>query len=238
MASSNLHQLMMSKYSKFLISLLHKLVKALDFVVSEAKQYKIRLILSLINSKAQYVKQGNAAGLNLTSGDEFFSHRTLEVSTMPILRQTLFMSNEPTIFARELERSLMHIGSLRGYTVAPARTQFSPYSYATQAGTDFIRNHQALVLILHLFKFMWIPGKAYHSVLDSCSCVWQFAKDAKKYRVYKTLLNSTKKGGSWTSSLLWQLLQHLLIFNSLVFLEMPSGLLQEEKCFGDIALSQ
>ncbi|KAL4313246.1 hypothetical protein GQ457_01G035940 [Hibiscus cannabinus] len=229
MASSNLHQLMMSK---FLISLLHKLVKALDFVVSEAKQYKIRLILSLINSKAQYVKQGNAAGLNLTSGDEFFSHRTLEVSTMPILRMNQQFS------LGTYERSLMHIGSLRGYTVAPARTQFSPYSYATQAGTDFIRNHQALVLILHLFKFMWIPGKAYHSVLDSCSCVWQFAKDAKKYRVYKTLLNSTKKGGSWTSSLLWQLLQHLLIFNSLVFLEMPSGLLQEEKCFGDIALSQ
>jgi mannan endo-1,4-beta-mannosidase len=57
--------------------------KALDFVVSEANKYKIRLILSLVNNweayggKAQYVKWGNAAGLNLTSDDDFFSHPTL-----------------------------------------------------------------------------------------------------------------------------------------------------------------
>lgn len=57
--------------------------QALDFVVSEAKKYKIRLILSLANNweayggKAQYVKWGNAAGLNLTSDDDFFSHPTL-----------------------------------------------------------------------------------------------------------------------------------------------------------------
>lgn len=58
-------------------------MQALDFVVSEAKKYKIRLILSLVNNwdayggKAQYVKWGNASGLNLTSDDEFFSHPTL-----------------------------------------------------------------------------------------------------------------------------------------------------------------
>lgn len=58
-------------------------LQALDFVVSEAKKYKIRLILSLANNwdayggKAQYVKWGKAAGLNLTSDDDFFSHPTL-----------------------------------------------------------------------------------------------------------------------------------------------------------------
>lgn len=59
-------------------------MQALDFVISEAKKYRIRLILSLVNNwesyggKAQYVKWGNAAaGLNLTSDDEFFSHPTL-----------------------------------------------------------------------------------------------------------------------------------------------------------------
>lgn len=52
-------------------------------MVSEARKYKIRLILSLANNweayggKAQYVKWGNAAGLNLTSDDEFFSHPSL-----------------------------------------------------------------------------------------------------------------------------------------------------------------
>ncbi|KAJ9543263.1 hypothetical protein OSB04_022970 [Centaurea solstitialis] len=58
--------------------------KALDFVVSEAKKFKIRLILSLINNwggyggKPQYVKWGNEAGLNLTNEDDFFSHPTLK----------------------------------------------------------------------------------------------------------------------------------------------------------------
>lgn len=58
--------------------------QALDFVVSEAKKYKIRLILSFTNNweayggKAQYVKWGKAAGLNLTSDDDFFCHPTLK----------------------------------------------------------------------------------------------------------------------------------------------------------------
>lgn len=51
-------------------------------MVSEAKKYKIRLILSLINNwdayggKPQYVKWAKDAGLNLTSDDDFFSHPT------------------------------------------------------------------------------------------------------------------------------------------------------------------
>lgn len=59
------------------------MLQALDFVVSEAKKYKIRLILSLTNNwdayggKAQYVKWGKAAGLNVTSEDDFFSDPTL-----------------------------------------------------------------------------------------------------------------------------------------------------------------
>jgi len=66
-----------------IVSILLLEPQALDFVVSEAKKYKIRLILSLVNNweayggKAQYVKWGNAAGLNLTSDDAFFSHPTL-----------------------------------------------------------------------------------------------------------------------------------------------------------------
>lgn len=57
--------------------------QGLDFVISEAKKFKIRLILPLANNweayggKAQYVKWGKAAGLNLTSDDDFFSDPTL-----------------------------------------------------------------------------------------------------------------------------------------------------------------
>ncbi|KAK9167897.1 hypothetical protein Syun_000037 [Stephania yunnanensis] len=91
--------------------------KALDFVVSEAKKYKIRLILSLVNNwdayggKAQYVKWGKDAGLNLTSDDEFFSHPTLrnyyKAHVKTILNRVNTLTNltykdDPTIFAWEL----------------------------------------------------------------------------------------------------------------------------------------
>ncbi|XP_020205105.1 mannan endo-1,4-beta-mannosidase 6 isoform X1 [Cajanus cajan] len=91
--------------------------KALDFVVSEAKKYKIRLILSLVNNweayggKAQYVKWGNAAGLNLTSDDDFFSNPTLrsyyKAHVKTVLNRVNTFTNitykeDPTIFAWEL----------------------------------------------------------------------------------------------------------------------------------------
>ncbi|XP_020571575.1 mannan endo-1,4-beta-mannosidase 8-like [Phalaenopsis equestris] len=91
--------------------------KALDFVVSEAKKHNIRLILSLTNNwkdyggKAQYVKWGRAAGLNLTSDDDFFTDPTVKgyyknhIKT--ILNRINTISNtpykeDPTIFAWEL----------------------------------------------------------------------------------------------------------------------------------------
>lgn len=58
--------------------------QGLDFVVSEAKKYNIRLILSLVNNwndyggKPQYAKWGKEAGLNLGDDDDFFSDATLK----------------------------------------------------------------------------------------------------------------------------------------------------------------
>ncbi|KAH9318571.1 hypothetical protein KI387_020340 [Taxus chinensis] len=90
---------------------------ALDFVISEAQKYKIRLILSLSNNweayggKAQYVKWGRNAGLNLTSDDAFFSDPTLKSyfknHIKTVLNRVNTISNmaykdDPTIFAWEL----------------------------------------------------------------------------------------------------------------------------------------
>lgn len=53
-------------------------------MLSEARKYKIRLVLPLVNNwesyggKAQYVRWGNASGLNLTSDDDFFSDPTVK----------------------------------------------------------------------------------------------------------------------------------------------------------------
>lgn len=55
-------------------------MKGLDFVVSEARNYGIKLILSLVNNyndyggKQQYVDWARNMGQNLTSDDDFFTN--------------------------------------------------------------------------------------------------------------------------------------------------------------------
>ncbi|KAB2090007.1 hypothetical protein ES319_A03G098100v1 [Gossypium barbadense] len=258
--------------------------KALDFVVSEAKKYKIRLILCLVNNwdayggKPQYVKWGKAAGLNLTSDDEFFSHPTLrsyyKAHVKAVLNRVNTSTNitykdDPTIFAWELmneprctsdpsgdtlqswiaemavyvksldAKHLVEIGVEGFYgPSAPARAQFNPNSFATQVGTDFIRNHQTLGVdfaSVHIYADSWISQTISDAHLQFTT-TWMEAhiEDAEKYlgmpvifaefgvsskdpgynssfrdalisTVYKTVLNSTKKGGSGAGSLLWQL---------------------------------
>nr|XP_034584979.1 putative mannan endo-1,4-beta-mannosidase 5 isoform X2 [Setaria viridis] len=95
--------------------------KALDFVVSKARKYRIRLILSLINNwdgyggKAQYVKWARDAGLNLTSDDDFFSDETVKGYFKNHVQNMLTRVNtytnvtykdDPTIFAWELMNEL------------------------------------------------------------------------------------------------------------------------------------
>ncbi|XP_050208677.1 mannan endo-1,4-beta-mannosidase 6 [Mercurialis annua] len=258
--------------------------KALDFVVSEARKYKIRLILSLANNwnayggKAQYVKWGQAAGLNLTSDDDFFSHPTLrayyKAHVKTVLNRVNTFTNitykdDPTVFAWELmneprctsdptgdklqswiqemavhiksmdAKHLVEIGSEGFYgPSAPDRAQFNPNSYATQVGTDFIRHHQTLGIdfaSVHIYPDSWISQTISDTHIQFTKS-WMDAhiEDAEKYlgipvifaefgvstkdsgynssfrdalisTVYKTLLNSTKKGGGGAGSLLWQL---------------------------------
>eukprot|EP00249_Psilotum_nudum_P006639 c19949_g1_i1 orf=696-1877(-) len=58
--------------------------QALDFVISEANRFGIRLILTLVNNfndyggKAQYVQWGRSAGLSLNSEDAFFTDSTVK----------------------------------------------------------------------------------------------------------------------------------------------------------------
>ena len=62
----------------FLIFSLFVGLKGLDFVISEARKYRIKLILSLVNNydsfggKKQYVNWARSKGQYLTSDDDFF----------------------------------------------------------------------------------------------------------------------------------------------------------------------
>ena len=59
-------------------------MKDLDFVVSEANKYGLRLILSLENNyvnfggKSQYVQWASYAGRNLHLEDDFFTNPTVK----------------------------------------------------------------------------------------------------------------------------------------------------------------
>lgn len=91
--------------------------QALDFVVSEAKKYGLRLILSLVNNyvnfggKAQYVQWARNAGQNLNSEDDFFTNPTVKGYYKNHVKTVLTRVNsitgvaykdDPTIFAWEL----------------------------------------------------------------------------------------------------------------------------------------
>ncbi|XP_031126615.1 mannan endo-1,4-beta-mannosidase 6 isoform X1 [Ipomoea triloba] len=258
--------------------------KALDFVVSEAKKYKVRLILSFANNweayggKKQYVKWGKDAGLNLTSDDDFFSHPTLKGYFKSHIKAVLNRVNtvnnitykdDPTIFAWELmneprcesdpsgdklqnwiqemavfvksidPKHLVEIG-LEGFygPSTPNRAQFNPNTYATQVGTDFIRNHMALGVDFasaHIYPDSWISQSITDAHVEFTKTWMQsHIEDAESYlgmpiifaefgvctkdpgfnatyrdtilsTVYKSILNSTKKGGGGAGALVWQL---------------------------------
>uniref|UniRef100_A0A1D1ZLV8 mannan endo-1,4-beta-mannosidase n=1 Tax=Anthurium amnicola TaxID=1678845 RepID=A0A1D1ZLV8_9ARAE len=91
--------------------------EALDFVLSEARKYRIRLILPLCNNweeyggKAQYIRWGRAAGLTLTSQDDFYTDPTVRGYYKAYVKAVLNRVNtftsvaykdDPTIFAWEL----------------------------------------------------------------------------------------------------------------------------------------
>ncbi|KAH9319941.1 hypothetical protein KI387_021710, partial [Taxus chinensis] len=91
--------------------------QALDFVVSEAKKYNIRLIFSLVNNyvnfggKTQYVNWARNAGQSLNSEDDFFTNAVVKGYYKNHVKAVLTRVNsitgvaykdEPTIFAWEL----------------------------------------------------------------------------------------------------------------------------------------
>lgn len=59
-------------------------MQALDFVVWEARKYKVRLILSLSNNyqdfggRAQYVRWARNGGVQISSDDDFYTNEVVK----------------------------------------------------------------------------------------------------------------------------------------------------------------
>ena len=86
-------------------------------MVSRAKSYGIRLILSFVNNfkdyggKAQYIQWGRNAGLNISSDDDFYTNPTVKgyyknhvkkVMTRVNSISGIAYKDDPTIFSWEL----------------------------------------------------------------------------------------------------------------------------------------
>ncbi|KAB2041029.1 hypothetical protein ES319_D02G121400v1 [Gossypium barbadense] len=197
--------------------------KALDFVVSEAKKYKIRLMLSLVNNwdayggKPQYVKWGKAAGLNLTSDDEFFSHPTLRMVNRVNTITNITYKDDPTIFAWELMNEPRCTSDPSGDTLQSWIAEMAVYVksldakhiWISQTISDAHLQFTTTWMEAHIEdaeKYLGMPVIFAEFGVSSKDPGYNSSfRDALISTVYKTVLNSTKKGGSGAGSLLWQL---------------------------------
>ncbi|KAL3513304.1 hypothetical protein ACH5RR_026021 [Cinchona calisaya] len=94
-----------------------RVFQALDFVISEAKKYGIRLILSLVNNyndfggRGQYAQWARNAGVQITSDDDFYTHPIIRGYYKDHVKRVVTRFNtitgiaykdDPTIMAWEL----------------------------------------------------------------------------------------------------------------------------------------
>ncbi|KAH1207225.1 Mannan endo-1,4-beta-mannosidase 6 [Glycine max] len=196
--------------------------KALDFVVSEARKYKIRLILSLANNweayggKAQYTvlnRVNTFTNITYKEDPTIFAWelmnepRCTSDSSGDVLQDWI---KEMAFYVKSIDpKHLVEIG-LEGFygPSTPQKYQFNPNSYAQEVGTDFIRNHQSWMEahIEDAEKYLGMPVVfAEFGVSAKAPGYNSTYRDNLINTVYKTILNSTKKGGSGAGSLVWQL---------------------------------
>jgi len=134
-------------------------MKALDFVVSEAKKYGLKLILSLANNyvnfggKAQYVKWACNAGQNLNSEDYFF--------TNPIVKG----------YYKNHVKVTMHINVFLGFIICK---ETNLYIIDTKK-TNQICVHQCVFLQTVLTRVNNITGVAYKD--DPTICSWELMNE-------------------------------------------------------------
>ncbi|XP_039114140.1 mannan endo-1,4-beta-mannosidase 1-like isoform X2 [Dioscorea cayenensis subsp. rotundata] len=84
--------------------------KGLDFVISEAKKYGLRLILSMVNNfkgKRQYVEWAKQRGENLTSEDDFYTNYLVKTFYRNHVKTILLRNNTKTGVVYKDDPSIM-----------------------------------------------------------------------------------------------------------------------------------
>ncbi|KAL8060025.1 hypothetical protein ABFX02_03G126300 [Erythranthe guttata] len=141
--------------------------QALDFVVSEARKYKIRLIMSLSNNyqdfggRAQYVNWARNAGVQLTSAgdDDFYTNQAVKGYYKNHV-QKAWVQEMATHVKSIDKKHLLEVGMEGFYgDSVPDRKQYNP---GYQVGTDFISNNLIKEIdfsTIHAYPDAWLSGQ-------------------------------------------------------------------------------
>ncbi|RWW37720.1 hypothetical protein BHE74_00057157 [Ensete ventricosum] len=156
--------------------------QALDFVVSEAKNHGIRLMLSLINNfkdfggKAQYVQWARDAGESIKTEDDFYTNAKVKQyykNHVQVGKITYRIKSHRTYQAWVMEmaahtksidyKHLLQIGfeGFYGSTTPDKIWLYNPNGY--QLGTDFIASNQVNeidVTTIHVYPDIWLRYKS------------------------------------------------------------------------------
>lgn len=119
-----------------------QMFQGLDFVVSEARKYGIKLVLSLVNNyedyggKKQYVDWARSQGQSVTSDDDFFTNSVVKgyyknhIKTVLTRRNSLTgiaYKDDPTIMAWELMNEPRCTSDKSGKTIQAWITEMASY---------------------------------------------------------------------------------------------------------------
>ncbi|KAK9270035.1 hypothetical protein L1049_025608 [Liquidambar formosana] len=119
-----------------------QMFQGLDFVISEAKKYGIKLVLSFVNNyenlggKKQYVEWARSQGQYLSSDDDFFTNSVIKGYYKNHIKTVLTRHNtvngvaykdDPTIMAWELMNEPRCTSDLSGKTIQAWITEMASY---------------------------------------------------------------------------------------------------------------
>ncbi|MQM10395.1 hypothetical protein Taro_043290 [Colocasia esculenta] len=140
------------------------LLQSLDFVVSEARRYGIRLILSLVNNfddfggRQQYVQWAGSAGISINSDDDFYTNTFVKGYYRNHVKA---WAQEMAAYTKSLDSNhLLEVGMEGFYgDSTPEKQQYNP---GYHVGTDFISTNlisEVDFATIHAYPDIWLSGQ-------------------------------------------------------------------------------